>query len=77
MWEGAKEHRRRASVESAKMLRSLMAGISSKGRQREGEIKSGCVWDESDARRRGKEQVEEEEGIKAGPSFYGCHPWSL
>jgi hypothetical protein len=35
VWEGAKEQRRTASVESAKMLRSLMAGISSKGRQRE------------------------------------------
>ena len=50
--EGAKEHRRRASVDSAKMLRSLIAGISSEGRQREGEIKSDCGWDESETRKR-------------------------
>ena len=56
VWEGAKEHRRRASVDSAKMLRSLVAGISSKGRQREGEIKSGlCLGRERRQRERERE----------------------
>lgn len=61
VWDGAKEQRRTASVDRAKMLRSLTAGIASEGRQREREIKSVCR-----ERRRGREQVEEKKRRWAG-----------
>lgn len=60
VWEGAKEQRTIASVDSANMLKSFVVDISSKRRQRESVgIKSDC---EPLGKRGGKEQVEERRG---------------